>query len=111
MTYVDEWGRSPEVRRMRMIFQRMESGHNRLTHEIGIPEFDTRLPRWRDAARSLFDQLWSKAAATGPMDEIQAGHFYVHCLARVMTDDGIAVPDGVLPGDGWIEALLEENLS
>ena len=75
-----------------MIFQRMESGHNRLTHEIGISGFDTRLPRWRDAARSLFDQLWSKAAATGPMDEIQAGHFYVHCLARVMTDDGIAVP-------------------
>ena len=112
MAHVDDWGRNPEVRKMRRIFQEMESGQERLLESVGISPFDTRLRTWRDKARVLFERLWPVAAAThGNMNEGRMGLLYVHCLGRVMSDDGISVSETLLPEDREIEGLLKGGLS
>ena len=107
MVHVDDWGRNPEVRKMRRIFQEMESEQERFLRSMGISPFDARLRIWREKARVLFDRLWSKAASHGNMDEDRMGRLYVHCLARIMNDDGIPVLESLLPEDKEIEALLK----
>ncbi len=111
MVHVDDWGRNPEVRRMRGIFQEMESGQESFLKLAGISPFDARLRSWREKARLLFERLWPKAASHGNMDEKRMGRLYVHCLGRVMNDDGILVPETLLPADREIEGLLEGGLS
>ncbi len=107
MASVDDWGQNPEVRRMRRIFQEMESGQERFLKLAGIAPFDTRLRIWRDKARLLFERLWPKAASHGNMDEKRMGRLYVHCLGRVMNDDGIPVSETLLPEDREIEGFLK----
>ncbi|HIJ42227.1 MAG TPA: hypothetical protein HPP90_14315 [Deltaproteobacteria bacterium] len=111
MGLADEWVRNPEVMRMRRIFKQMESGQAGLIHTMKISEFDSRLRLWRDKARLLFERFWPEAAALGTMDETRMGHLYFHCLGRIMTDDGMPVPQAALPRDEEIKALLKGCLS
>ena len=104
----DDWGQNPEVKRMRRVFQEMESGQERFLSSMGISLFDARLRLWRDKARLLFERLWPRAASQGIMDEeSRIGLLYVHCLSRIMNDDGISVPEELLPEDGKIQGLLK----
>ena len=111
MALMDDWGRNPEVRRMRRIFQEMESGQAGLIHAMKISPFDARLRIWRDKARLLFERLWPKAATYGNMDENRIGSLYVHCLGRIMNDDGIPVLEALLPEDREIRSLLKGGRS
>jgi len=96
MTLEDKWAQNREVLMMRQVFRHMETGHDRLLQAVGISVFDTRLKRWRQEARSMFERSWSNRTGA-PMDQSQAGVLYVHCLARVMVSHGIQVPDRFLP--------------
>ena len=109
---MDDWGRNPEVRRMRRVFREMESGQESFLNATGISPFDARLRLWRDKARLLFERLWPRAASHGIMDEEgRIGRLYFHCLGRTMRDDGFPVPEGLLPEDREIERLLKGDPS
>jgi len=110
MAMADDWGRNPEVRKMRRIFQEMESGQAGLIRAVNISEFDLRLRGWRDKARLLFERLWPKAAAFGSPDDKRLGRLYVYCLARILYDDGIPVPETCLPEDKEIQRLVKGGL-
>lgn len=108
---MDEWGQNPEVVMMRQVFRQLEAAQDELLAKLKIPVLDPRLRRWRQQARVLFEQCWYQyMQATGKSDEVQAGVFYTHCLARVMRAAGISVPDSFLPAGKEFERLLQEEL-
>ena len=104
---MDDWGRNPEVKRMRRVFQEMETGQEKFLRSMRISPFDARLRIWREKARVLFDRLWPRAVSHGNMDEDRMGRLYVHCLGRIMNDDGVPVPEGLLPEDEEIQDASE----
>jgi len=109
---MDRWEQNPEILMMRQVFRQMEAGQDGLLAKLKISLLDSRLPRWRQRARPLFEQLWYRhRQTTGERDEVQAGVVYSHCLARVMVDDGLQLPDDMLSADAQIGKLLKEDES
>jgi len=93
MQNIDEFGRDPAIRMMRMVFASMESAQKALLADTGISTFDPRVRRWRETARELFERGWAKAAQQGmQLTEVEAGILYGFALERQMERDGISLP-------------------
>lgn len=111
MTGVDEWGRDPAVRTMRKVFKAMEDSQRELFDSMGIYYYDPRIRLWREMALHLSEKAFSFTGREGFfMNENTASNMYLHCLAHVMTDQGIDVPGSYLPEPTGIEDVLKEIL-
>jgi hypothetical protein len=98
---VDNWGRDPQVRMMRSVFANMEVSQSRLLRVAGVSPFDERLGGWRRAALRMFEQEWTERSRQGePMAEEDVARVYGECLIRVLTKDGISLPDDALSAVG-----------
>jgi hypothetical protein len=105
----DEWGHDPSVCSMRRVFKNMEAVQNRLLGNLTPSSFDPRLREWREAARDLFEQVWTMAVRRGLVsDEEGAGILYAHCLAQTLRLSGIEIPLEGLPQDERIYRLVQE---
>lgn len=63
----------------------------------GISSFDERLGSWRRAALRMFEGEWTERSGRGgPMAEEDVARVYGECLIRILTKDGISVPDDAL---------------
>jgi len=107
----DEWGHDPSVQSMRRVFSHMEKAQNELLRILKISSFDQRLRRGCEQARKLFERVWPLAARKGIAEsEEDAALLYVHCLANVLSLNGISVPSEVLPQHEKISSFLKEEL-
>ena len=107
----DEWGHDPSVQSMRRVFSHMEKAQNEFLRVLKIPLFDQRLRRGREQARKLFERVWPLAARKGIAEsEEDAALLYIHCLAKVLSLDGILVPSEVLPQHEKISSFLKKEL-
>jgi hypothetical protein len=105
----DEWGHDPSVRFMRRVFKGMEEAQGRLLANVNLSPVDVRLRRWRETARELFEQAWPVASRSGvAASEEEAGVLYAHCLARILIDAGIKIPQDLLPHHEKISRLVKE---
>jgi len=105
----DEWGRDPSVRAMRRVFAAMEAAQNDLIATLSIPPLDQRLRRWRERALAAFEASWARSArAAMDLSESEAGALYVHCLARIMSREGVEVPSEILPQSERIKRIVRE---
>ena len=107
----DEWGRDPNVQRMRRVFRAMEEAQSRMLDELGILPFDPRLKRWRQITLGLWEKCWGRMLQSGVGGHGEkAASLYIHCLSRVMGREGVSVHEGVLPNDKEAEKLIMEVL-
>ena len=107
---MDTWGQHPEIVMMRQVFRQMEAGQDGLLAKLKISLLDSRLPRWRQRARVLFEQYWHRYTRSGDqVDEAQAGVLYAHCLVRVMVEDEVQVPAGVFSEAEQVLQLFKED--
>ncbi len=107
----DDWGRDPQVMRLRRIFARIEAAQKAFLHELNISPFDDRLRRWREGALSLFEKVWMLSARKGfSMDEEAVSEMYLRCLAHFLKLNRISVPSELLPSDEGINGLIGEAL-
>ena len=105
----DEFGRDPSVQSMRRVFASLEKAQGDLLEKLNISHFDGRLRRVRNRSRLMFDRVWAVAAGRGLVrGEADAPVVYLHCLARAMSEAGIAVPDSELPSNDGIAKLIRE---
>jgi len=105
----DEWGRDPSVTAMRRVFAAMEAAQKELLKGLGLSPLDQRLRRWRERALAAFDASWARSGRAGvELGEREAGELYVHCLAKIMTREGMEVPSGVLPRNEKVQKILRE---
>lgn len=105
----DEWGRDPTVRAMRRVFAAMEAAQKELLKALSLSPLDRRLRRWRERALAAFDAAWARSGRAGvELGEPEAGVLYVHCLAKIMTREGIEVPTEVLPRNEKLQKILRE---
>ena len=107
----DEFGRDPNVRRMRRVFALMEAGQDRLLAAAGVSPLDERLRYCRERARMVFEKAWAGASGRGyaPSEEELAA-LYVHCLARLLVGRGLSVPEDAIPGSETTARILREVL-
>jgi hypothetical protein len=106
----DEWGHDPSVQTMRRIFRRMEEGQKDLLETLKLSPLDGRLRHLRDSARLLFDREWPHAQRRGlTRKEEDAATLYLHCLVRVLNQEGIKVPATSFPGNQNILDFLSER--
>ena len=106
----DEFGHDPAIRGMRRVFAQMETAQRDLLTDAGLSPFDPRLRRWREAARPLFEQGWSKAIRQGlQLTEEEAGMLYGVSLKRLMERDGVpfSKPGAFGQEDPRLERILE----
>jgi len=97
-TTTDEFGRDPSVRAMRRVFAAMEAAQGEFIVNLGLPLFDQRLRRWRERALAVFEASWARTARSGvELSETEAGALYVHCLGKIMTREGMDLPENLLP--------------
>ncbi|MDF1553346.1 MAG: hypothetical protein P1P84_09810 [Deferrisomatales bacterium] len=100
MQHTDEWGRNPEVRRMRLAFAAMEEAQRELVQRAGLSMFDPRLRNWRERALTRFESAWARELHAGRQGGV--GAVYARCLADVLAADGVrhqglASPAGAQP--------------
>jgi len=111
-TDTDEWGKDPSVQIMRRIFKEMEKAQHELFERLSFPPYDLRIRKWRDQALALFERAWGIANRMGvPIDERIASAIYVHCLAKIMSSEGIKIPAGTLPEARSVQSILREVFS
>ena len=111
MTIQDDWGHDPSVQSMRRVFSHMEKAQNELLRNLKISFFDQRLRRSREQARKLFERVWPLAARKGIAEsEEDAALLYIHCLANLLSLNGISVPSELLPQHEKISSFLKEEL-
>ena len=105
----DEWGQDPNVRAMRSVFGGMEAALEQILQALAISPYDRRIRQWLETALPKFEKAWYLARQAGvSMNEKGAPIVYAHCLAKVMTDNGIQIPDGILPAQMQVSALIDE---
>ena len=105
----DEWARDPSVRVMRKVFEKMESAHSAVLAELNVSSLDERVRPWRERALAIFERLWSYALRKGmTMDENEVANIYVFSLTRVISSDGLEVPERLTPRQPYISKLFEE---
>jgi hypothetical protein len=98
MSVIDEWGRDPAVRAMRKIFRAMDKSQREFFNNMGIDMYDGRIRAWREKALVLFEKTFSMAHRKGiQVNEEAASNIYLHCLAKVLREEGIEVPETYLP--------------
>jgi hypothetical protein len=108
----DEWGKDPSVQIMRRVFQEMEKAQHQFLARLNIQPYDLRMRKWRDQALSLFERAWGIASRMEvPIDEQTASAVYVHCLAKIISSEGIKIPAGVLPEAKDVESIVREVFS
>jgi hypothetical protein len=106
----DRFGHDPSVRRLRRVFAAVEAEQNALLDRLTIGRLDGRLRQWRKTALHLFEQGWARAAREGVyLEEKDAAHLYLLCLARALGTRGIVVPREALPANPAVARLLEEK--
>jgi len=106
---LDEWGQNPGVQAMRQAFSRMERVHDALFDRTGVGWRDPLRPRLQKMALHLFERSYGLARGRGlPEGASAMADFYALCLARVLTLQGYAVADNMLPADGNLRRLFEE---
>jgi len=104
---MDEFGHDPGIRKMRAVFARMEDAQKGLLAGAGISPFDSRLRRWREAARELFERGWARAAQRNMrLAEDEAGMLYGFALKRLLERDGISTT--TLSASGVPDALARQ---
>ena len=112
MTDVDHWGMDPSVQIMRKVFKGMEKAQHDLLKRLDIIPYDLRIRSWRGQALALFERTWGIANRMGvTMNEHTASAIYVHCLAKIMSSEGINIPQGLLPEAESVERIFEEVFS
>lgn len=105
----DEWGEDPSVRVMRRVFAAMEAAQNDLIATLSIAPLDQRLRRWRERALAAFEASWAWSARAGiDLSDSEAGSLYVHCLAKIMSREGVEVPSEILPQSERIKRIVRE---
>ncbi len=105
----DEWGRDPSVRAMRRMFAAMEAAQKGFIRDLGLSPLDPRMRRWRERALAVFDASWVRSARAGvELSETDAGALYVHCLGKIMSREGLEVPDEILPRSEKVQKILKE---
>jgi hypothetical protein len=98
MSVIDEWGRDPAVRAMRKIFRAMDKSQREFFNSMGIDMYDARIRAWRGKALVLFEKAFSMAHTKGmQVNEEAASNIYLHCLAKVLREEDIEIPETYLP--------------
>jgi hypothetical protein len=111
MSGVDEWGKDPAVRVMRKMFKEMEDAQGIFFSRLGTGHYDPRIRHWREKALLLFERAFSHANRAGMLiNEKTASEIYLHCLARIMRTEGVAIQEEFLSGVIDIEEILKEAL-
>lgn len=106
---LDDWGRDPSVRAMRRMFAAMEAAQKEFINHLGLSLFDDRLRRWRERALAVFESSRARSARAGmELSETETGALYVHCLAKIMTREGMDVSAEILPRSEKLVRLLRE---
>ena len=109
MIDMDEWGRDPSVQAMRKVFKGMEKSLEEILGQLNITPYDQRIRGWLEMALAKFETAWIMANQMGiSMNEKIAPSVYTHCLARVMSSEGIKIPEGILPEGKDTARLLHE---
>jgi hypothetical protein len=108
MSVQNDWDNDPSVQRMRRVFARMEMIQKDLLTSLEISPFDHRLRRSREEGRDLFERVWPTATRKGiTKSEEDAAVLYAHCLAKVLTRNGIRVLPEALPNNERIDGFLK----
>lgn len=106
----DDWGKDPSVQNMRRVFGHMEAAQGKLLGRLNISPYDNRLRRWREKARTLFDQACIQTARRGAvLNEEDAALIYLHCLEKVLSLDGIEISGDALSRDVDVLSLSSEG--
>ena len=108
----DDWGRDPQVQRMRLVFAALEESQAGLLKGLGLAWGDPRLAPARSEARACFARAWPRALGRGLAREPgEAAQLYLCCLARGLSRQGVNPPPELLPKDGVWFALAAGVLS
>jgi hypothetical protein len=106
---MDEWGRDPSVRAMRMVFKEMEKSLDDLLEQLNIDPLDHRIRVWLEKALIKYERAWGVASRMGiRMDENMAPAVYAHCLLKVIGLEGIKIPERLLAIEKDTERLIIE---
>ena len=109
---MDEWGRDPSVRAMRRIFKAMEVSLDDLLKQLKICPFDHRIRGWLEQTLAKYEQVWAEASRLGMrMDEKTGAAAYVHCLVKVISAEGVELPDSRLAANKEVERELSKLLT
>lgn len=105
----DQFGGDPQVQYLRRVFAQIEKGQGELLERLGVSPSDYRLRRVREGTLRLFEKAWTEAARRGDLalKEDEIAILYLHCLARILAGNRIAVPAGAVPRHEKIEAFLK----
>lgn len=106
---MDEWESDPSVRAMRKVFEGMEMVLKQILGGMNIAPHDRRIRAWQEKALAVFERSWGVASQMGiRMDERVAPGVYAHCLANIISSEGVEVPAGLLPEQDEVIKILHE---
>jgi hypothetical protein len=106
----DEWGRDPGVRKMRVIFGKLEQAQGKFLEESRLSPFDARLKGWRRAALKRFESCWIRGMDKGMnITDDEAADLYVTCLAQVVRKGGVELPSSAHAENERIMQLMETD--
>jgi hypothetical protein len=105
----DDWGRDPQVQYIRRLFAGMETAQRAFLTALDLSPFDPRLGPWRQAALRLFETVWARAGRRHTaLEEKDIVQIYLHSLAAVLSDQNMAIPEGLVSADETISRWIKE---
>lgn len=108
---MDEWGKDPEVRRIRKIFSGMEKMDATILKDAGLSPFDQRLRKARDLRRKLYEAVYGRALSKGrALKDPSPWVLFEQCQVAAFMECGLPVPETRQAARPEITALIREVL-